>query len=147
MSRAEQVVLTNMCMVTDGRGNVLVQDRRDPGWPGIVFPGGHVEPGESFVDSVVREVREETGLTVLNPTLCGVKQFQTRDGCRYIVFLFKADRYEGELRSSDEGEAFWLPRAELFSHHCVENFDHMVRIFEDEETTELFYRNGKASFL
>ena len=65
MSRVERTVLTNMCMVTDG-SRVLVQQRSDPKWPGIVFPGGHVEPGESFVDSTVREVYDETGLTVSN---------------------------------------------------------------------------------
>ena len=65
MSRVERTVLTNMCMVTDG-SRVLVQQRSDPKWPGIVFPGGHVEPGESFVDSTVREVYEETGLNVSN---------------------------------------------------------------------------------
>ena len=80
MSRAEQVILTNLCMVYDGAGNILVQDRKDPSWPGICFPGGHVEPGESFVESVIREVWEETGLTVENPRLCGTKQFQTSHG-------------------------------------------------------------------
>ena len=49
MSRSEQAIFTNMCMVYDGAGNILVQDRLDPNWPGIIFPGGHVEPGESFV--------------------------------------------------------------------------------------------------
>ena len=141
------VVLTNMCMVTDGRGNVLVQDRKDSHWPGLVYPGGHVEPGEPFVDSVIREVREETGLTVVNPKLCGVKQFTTEEGWRYIVFLFKADQYEGELRSSDEGDAFWLPRSELFNHRCVRDFDHMVRIFESEEITELYYGKDDVLFL
>ena len=148
MSRSEPVVLTNMCMVSDGNGNVLVQNRTDPNWPGIVFPGGHVEPGESFVDSVIREVREETGITVLNPKLCGVKQFQTAKGERYIVFLFKADQFEGEVRSSDEGEAMWLPRSELFSHHCVDGLDDLVRIFEAENISELFYHShDEVSFL
>lgn len=147
MSRAEPVILTNMCMVTDNQGNVLVQNRKDPNWPGIVFPGGHVEPGESFVDSVIREVREETGITVKNPKLCGVKQFQTREGERYVVFLFKADQFEGELRSSDEGEAMWLPRSELFSHNCVDGLDDLVKIFEDERISELFYHsNEEVSF-
>ena len=100
MARSEKVVLTNMCMVTDGRGNVLVQDRTDPNWPGLVFPGGHVEPGESFVQSVIREVWEETGITVKEPRLCGVKQFQNSENERYVVFLFKADQFEGELKSS-----------------------------------------------
>ena len=64
MSRAEKVILTNMCMVYDNKGNILVQERVNKDWPGITFPGGHVEPRESFVRSVIREVREETGLTV-----------------------------------------------------------------------------------
>ena len=109
MSRAERVILTNMCMVTDEKGKVLVQNRKDPNWPGIVFPGGHVDPKETFVDSVIREVWEETGITVKNPKLCGVKQFHTREGERYIVFFFKATEFEGTLQSSDEGEAMWIP--------------------------------------
>ena len=64
MGSKETVELTNMCMVEDGKGNVLVQNRLNPNWPGIVYPGGHVEAGESITASVVREVREETGLTV-----------------------------------------------------------------------------------
>ena len=148
MSRAEPAILTNMCMVTDGKGNVLVQNRNDPNWPGIVFPGGHVESGESFVDSVIREVREETGLTVKNPKLCGVKQFQTReDKVRYIVFLFTATEYEGELASSDEGEALWIPRSELLNHRTAGRFDEMLRIFEDDALSELFYKNSEAFFL
>ena len=105
MARKETAVFTNMCMVTDGKGNVLVQDRFDPGWPGVVFPGGHVEDGESFTGSVIREVWEETGIRVENPKLCGIKQFTTREGYRYVVVFFKADKFSGELRSSDEGKA------------------------------------------
>ena len=56
MDRSEKTVLTNMCMIYDDDGNVLVQDRRDSDWGGITFPGGHVEKGESFTDAVIREV-------------------------------------------------------------------------------------------
>ena len=101
MSKREEVIFTNMCMVTDGQGNVLVQRRTDPGWPGVTFPGGHVEPGESIVESIIREMREETGLTILKPKLCGVKQFPI-DGGRYLVFLFVAERFSGEIVSSEE---------------------------------------------
>ena len=62
MGRKETVELTNMCMVEDGKGNVLVQNRLGPNWSGIVYPGGHVEAGESITASVIREIREETGL-------------------------------------------------------------------------------------
>ena len=82
-------------MVSDGSGNLLMEDRNDPGWPGICFPGGHVEPGEAFTAAAIRETREETGLTIENPTLCGVKQFPAKGNTRYVVFFYKADRYTG----------------------------------------------------
>ena len=67
MARMEEVELTNMCMVCDGKGNVLVQNKKgDRTWHGWNFPGGHVEQGEFVTPSVIREVREETGLTVEN---------------------------------------------------------------------------------
>ena len=141
MSRSESAIFTNMCMISDGNGNVLVQDRRNPDWPGITFPGGHVEPGESFTDSVVREVFEETGLTIENPQLCGLKQFQTRQSERYVVFLYRADRYHGTLRSSSEGEVFWIPREKLPEYPLVPDFPDMVRVFEEPELNEFFYTN------
>ena len=139
MSRAEQVILTNLCMVCDDAGNILVQDRKDPSWPGICFPGGHIEPGESFVESVIREVWEETGLTIENPVLCGTKQFPTRNGERYVVFFYKADRYHGELKASEEGEVFWIPRGDLSKYRMVEDFLDMVKVFEDDTISEFFY--------
>jgi len=63
MGKLQRVELTNMCMICDGN-RVLVQERKNPNWPGVIFPGGHVEAGESFVDSVVREIKEELGLDV-----------------------------------------------------------------------------------
>ena len=145
MARTEQAIFTNMCMVYDDRGNILVQDRKNPNWPGITFPGGHVEAGEAFVDSVIREVREETGLTIEHPRLCGVKQFQNRDGARYVVLFFKTNRFRGQLQSSEEGEVFWIPRAELPRCKLADDFLEMVRVFEAEDLSEFYYRkeNGK----
>ena len=139
MSRAEQVILTNLCMVYDDAGNILVQDRRDPDWPGICFPGGHVEPGESFVESVIREVWEETGLTIENPKLCGTKQFQTRKGERYVVFFYKTNRFSGQLKSSDEGEVFWIPKKNLEQYQMVDDFLDMVKVFENDDLSEFYY--------
>lgn len=61
MARTETVEFTNMCMICDG-SRVVVIDRKKRDWPGITFPGGHIEPGESFTDAVIRVVQEETGL-------------------------------------------------------------------------------------
>ena len=139
MSRSEQAIFTNLCMVCDGAGNILVQDRKKPDWPGLCFPGGHVEPGESFVESVIREVREETGLTIENPILCGTKQFQTEDGERYVVLLYRASRYSGELRASDEGEVFWIPRDSLSQHQLSIDMEDMVKVFESDTLSEFYY--------
>jgi len=146
MSRSEQAIFTNLCMVYDGAGNILVQDRRDPDWPGLCFPGGHVEPGESFVESVIREVWEETGLTIENPKLCGTKQFQTRRGERYVVLFYKTDRFSGELKSSDEGEVFWIPRTDLLNYTLCDDFPDMVRVFEEDDLSEFFYYTEKGDW-
>ena len=87
MARTEPCILTNMCMLRQG-DQVLVQDRNDPDWPGITFPGGHIEPGESFTDAVIREVQEETGLHIRSPQLCGIKDW-CENQCRLLCCFIR----------------------------------------------------------
>jgi 8-oxo-dGTP diphosphatase len=56
-----------------------------------------------------------------------------------VVFFFKATRYTGELRSSDEGEVFWMPREQLSSCRLVMDMMDMVRVFEEEDLNEFYY--------
>ena len=147
MARRETVVLTNMCMVYDNEGNILVQDRLAPDWPEVTFPGGHVEPGEAFTKAVIREVWEETGLTIEHPRLCGLKQFPEEDGTRYIVMLYKANRFSGELRSSCEGNVFWIKRSELGNYPLAETFDQLIRVFEDDSLGEQYVHWDGDKFL
>lgn len=146
MARIEKAVFTNMCMISDGHGNILVQDRKNPNWPGITFPGGHVEYTECFVDSVIREVKEETSLTIENPVLCGIKQFQTRDDARYVVLFYKTNRFSGELKSSNEGEVFWIPRCTLKDYTLAPDFEDMLRIFESDDLSEFYYYKEQGSW-
>lgn len=135
----EKAIFTNLCLICDDAGNILMQNRKDPSWPGICFPGGHVEPGESFVESVIREVYEETGLTIEDPILCGTKQFQTKDGARYVVFFYKATRYHGTLRSSQEGEMLWIPRKALQQYPLVPDLMSMLQVMESDDLSEFYY--------
>lgn len=143
MSRTEEVELTNMCMICDGNGNVLVQDKKNhPTWHGWNFPGGHVEQGEYITPSVIREMKEETGLIIEKPRLCGIKEFhKSKDGKRYIVFLYVANNYKGELESSKEGEVFWYPLSELRSSgKLIDGFEEMLSVFTADDVSEVFYQ-------
>lgn len=139
MARTETVELMNMCMVRDGN-HVLVQDRKNPDWPGVTFPGGHVEPGESFTDAVIREVREETGLTIAHPRLCGIKQW-TQDGVRSIGLLYTADKFSGELASSHEGEVWWESLDNLPNLPLAMGMGELLRVFLDDNIGEYIYHH------
>lgn len=139
MSRSEKVILTAMCMVYEAENNILVQDRLDPDWPGVTFPGGHVKKGESFSRAVIREIHEETGLLIKNPVLCGIKQFRTNDDERYVVLFFKTNQFEGDLQSSDEGNVFWISRDEVADYVLAKGFEEMLKVFESDTLSELHY--------
>lgn len=137
MARTEAVELTTLCLIHKG-DTYLLQDRVKKDWEGYTLPGGHIEPGESIVDAVVREMREETGLTILNPKLCGVKQFPIKDG-RYLVFLFRADEFEGELVSSEEGTMHWVRKEDLAGFNLVSDFEELLQVMLDDSLSEFQY--------
>lgn len=145
MVRGEWAVFTNMCMIYDDKGSILIQDRQNKDWPGITFPGGHVEKGESFVQAVTREVFEETGLTIKSPKLCGVKQFEDNNGARYLVFLYKTNKYTGDIRSSDEGEIRWIKREDLLNYPLAVDFEQMVEVIENDMLSEFYYSRDEAN--
>ena len=144
MNKNEPAVFTNMCMLYDDKGRILVQDRKAKEWPGLTFPGGKVEKKESFVASVIREVKEETGLTIKHPQLCGIKQFQDAKDARYVVLFYKTTEYEGELESSDEGEVFWIAREELHHYQLATDFSDMLKVFEADQLSEFYYHSDDS---
>ena len=137
MSRKSEIELTNMCLICDGN-KVLVQEK--VGTKGLVFPGGHVEEGESLLESVVREMKEETGLTIENPKVCGFKDWIQEDGTRYIVMLYKTHKFTGELKSSDEGRVFWIDRADINSANLIWNMKELLKIFDTDLYSEFFFK-------
>lgn len=142
--RTETVTLTNMCMVYDG-DKILVQDKIDKEWGGVTFPGGHVEKGESFTDAVIREVFEETGLTVSSPRLCGIKDWTRDDGTRYMVLMYKTDKFSGELHSSEEGQVYWVNKDDFPKLKLAPTMEEYIKVFLDDDLSEFFFykENGE----
>jgi 8-oxo-dGTP diphosphatase len=137
MGRTEKCELTMLCLLR--RGNeVLLQNRVKKDWSGYTLPGGHVEPGESFVDACIREMKEETGLDISDVRLCGLKQFPDGDS-RYIVFLFTAESFSGELRSSAEGKMEWVDIRKLEEYNTVSDLRELLDVMLKPELNEFQY--------
>ena len=79
-------------------------------WIGV---GGKFEEGESPEECVIREAREETGLTVENPILRGIVTFVSNEFGTQYMHLFTADRFSGTLRECDEGELAWVEKSRV----------------------------------
>ena len=144
MSRTTPTILCNLCMVEDLENGKVVLQYRSPErykkWSGYAFPGGHIEEGESLAESVIREVYEETGLTIAAPKLVAVKDWEPDEGGRYIVFCYKATEFTGQLRSSEEGEVSWVEKDQLEKLDLSYDMLPLLEVMEDPDLSEYFYR-------
>jgi 8-oxo-dGTP diphosphatase len=135
-----KVSLTCMCMIQDLKTNkVLVQDRVLD-WKGISFPAGGVEEGESLVEAAIREMKEETGLTVSNLRPCGIVHwYNDKTGDRHLVFNYKTSDFFGELLpETEEGKVFWVTPEELPVLNLSDGFTDRLPMFFEEKNTERF---------
>lgn len=129
--------VTNCVLLDQTRDEVLLLQKPRRGW--WVAPGGKMEPGETILEAVRREFREETGIFLVDPVLKGVfTMVIEQDGQpvdEWMLFTFLCHRYEGELiPSSPEGTLAWMPRKQvmqlpqaegdrLFFHHLLNHDD------------------------
>lgn len=110
-----KIVLMNMVKIYNKEtGEVLVLDKvKKYGWEGLTFPGGKVEYGESFEDSVIREAKEETNLDIKNPKLVGIITWIT-DESKDVGLIYETSDFEGELiEKNREGKLSWMDYEEF----------------------------------
>ena len=110
-----KIVLMNMVKIYNKEtGEVLVLDKvKKYGWEGLTFPGGKVEYGESFEDSVIREAKEETNLDIKNPKLVGIITWIT-DESKDVGLIYETSDFEGELiEENREGKLSWMDYEEF----------------------------------
>lgn len=139
--------LCNMCMITDPEGRVLVQERLPKpsnAWSGLTFPGGHVKPGETVVASVIREVREETGLIIIDVVPAGyIQWYNPERQSQYFVFLFKTSSYSGELQGSSEGNVKWMTLDEMLAGPLAPNMKKYLAVFQNEDIPQAYGISGQ----
>lgn len=139
MSRSMQVELTTLCLIRNIDGKFLVQDRKKEDWPGLTFPGGHVEKDESILESVIREIKEETGLTV-SPRLVGIAEWlNDKNGSRELASLFVAQTQE-ELPANPEQPLLWVTKEELLTTPLAGTLDQFLSIFFEDQ--QFFFQDN-----
>ncbi|MHB8578431.1 MAG: NUDIX hydrolase [Ignavibacteriaceae bacterium] len=113
--------LATLCYVIDKKKNRTlmlhrvkkVNDFHEGKWNGL---GGKLEIGETPEECVVREIKEESGLTISDPRLHGFITFPLFDGIDdWYVFVFTAENYSGEIIESAEGNLEWIPSESITS--------------------------------
>lgn len=123
----------NVCIKKNNQ--VLLLDRQHDEFKGWIQPGGKVEFPESFFEAAIREVKEETGLTVLHLQLKGISGFTNPLGNeRYVYYDFLCEEFEGEvLTDSREGRPQWW---------AIEDLDKLDMQDDIRERLPLYWGNG-----
>lgn len=132
MEKTYKCIISNMCMVYKG-DMILVINRTKSDWPGLSFPGGHLEENETLEESVVREMKEETGLEIKNPKLCAIKEWDWGNGVRYLGLLYKTNDFKGKLKSSSEGEVFWINKKDINKYELSQDFLELFKMIDEAQ--------------
>ena len=131
--------LTTLCYIEENESYLMLhrikkaQDISKGKWIGV---GGHFEKGESPEDCLLREVKEETGLSLISYRFRGIVTFIYNDAEAEYMCLYTADAYKGELTACDEGELQWIPKKQIGLLNLWEGDRIFLRLLE--ERTEFF---------
>ncbi|MCF0112709.1 MAG: 8-oxo-dGTP diphosphatase [Bacilli bacterium] len=110
--------------------NKKKNDENEGKWIGV---GGHIEPGESILGCLKREVKEETGYTVKKARYLGKIDFlNDRYPCERM-YLYAVPEFEGEERVCDEGELAWINKNDILDLPLWEGDKAFLPLLESEE--------------
>ena len=102
-------------------------------YDGWVLPKGTVEQGETHEQTALREVKEETGLTLTSYRARGVITFISNEWGTEYMHLFTADQFTGEITDCDEGELVWVPKKEIKDLKLWEGDKIFLRLLDECE--------------
>ena len=130
------MILATLCYIKrDGHTLMVYRNRKandihEGKWNGL---GGKFEAGETPEECVLREIFEESGLSIQNPKLCGLLMFPKFKGNDWYVFVFTANDFTGELIGSPEGKLAWIPDEKI----------HGLNLWESDHIFMPWIREGK----
>lgn len=98
-------------------------------WIGI---GGKFEDGESPEECLLREAKEETGLTLTSYKFRGIVTFVSDEWPTEYMFLYTADGFEGKMISCDEGTLEWVPKEDMYGLNLWEGDKIFLKLLEED---------------
>ena len=127
-----KTIITNMCLIKNSEGKLLLLNRKKSTWPGITFPGGHVENNETYLESVVREIKEETNLDIYDVKYVGKYEWNSNfSQTKEIGLFYFTSSFKGELKSSIEGECFFAYLKDINKDNYSLDFDIILNLYKD----------------
>lgn len=130
--KKERIAHLNSTVCYLKKDNKILMIKFSKKWGNVYAPpGGKFEKGESPLDCIIREFKEETGLTLVNPKLQGMSYWQ--ESSEGIIFVYTAENYEGkQISMSEEGNLEWITIEELLT---IKQFE------QNEKFTPYLFKN------
>ena len=144
--------LTTLCYIERENAYLMLhrvskeQDVNKDKWIGV---GGHFEAGESPEECVLREVKEETGLTLLSWQFRGEITFSSEGWEDEYICLFTADKFSGELTACDEGVLEWVDQKSVLKLNLWEGDKIFFRLLNEKRpffSLKLSYRENRLVY-
>jgi 8-oxo-dGTP diphosphatase len=106
--------LSSLCYLEKQDQILLLQRNKEPFSSFWTAPGGKLEIGEDPRQTIIREIREETGLTLIQPRLQLITSETAADpNYNWLLFIFCSTEFSGTLKECNEGILSWIPRQQI----------------------------------
>jgi 8-oxo-dGTP diphosphatase len=128
-----EILATLLFVIQDDR-ILLIEKKRGLGAGKINGPGGKIDPGETALEAVIRETREELHITPHQPRKLGELWFQMSDCPDILCHVFRAERFSGTPTETDEATPAWTPLDAIPWHRMWEDDRHWLPLLIENRT-------------
>jgi len=144
---ANEFISTTNMFIVKGKKALFIKRSKDsenfPGW--YILPGGKQEVDETILQTAIRETYEETGIKAIDPKLRVVATHNHFYKNRvYMVFIFQAEEFSGELKESDEGTPMWVELSKIMKNEKLyPDLKRHIKLLQDSTSDEVIFTYHK----